>query len=138
MRISDWSSDVCSSDLQRGDKVFVRARRSDTDEVETIEADYVVGADGARSKVRDAIGATMVGTRSRTGYYNFIIHAPGLHQAHDHGPGVVYWQINPEIPSILANMDEGDLWSFGPNVALDDNGMSDEEVVALEIGRAHV
>src|SRR3546814_6694502 len=94
MRISDWSSDVCSSDLQRGDKVFVRARRSDTDEVETIEADYVVGADGARSKVRDAIGATMVGTRSRTGYYNFIIHAPGLHQAHDHGPGVVYWQIN--------------------------------------------
>src|SRR3546814_20979048 len=73
----------------------------------------------------------MVGTRSRTGYYNFIIHAPGLHQAHDHGPGVVYWQINPEIPSILANMDEGDLWSFGPNVALDDNGMSDEEVVAL-------
>src|SRR3546814_3912009 len=28
-------------------------------------------------------------------------------------------------------MDEGDLWSFGPNVALDDNGMSDEEVVAL-------
>src|SRR3546814_8804716 len=73
----------------------------------------------------------MVGTRSRTGYYNFIIHAPGLHQAHDHGPGVVYWQINPEIPSILANMDEGDLWSFGPNVALDDNGMSDDEVVAL-------
>src|SRR3546814_1213073 len=106
MRISDWSSDVCSSDLrypehsqwipqykleqvlrdkvqeleyvdfrigteflsleQRGDKVFVRARRSDTDEVETIEADYVVGADGARSKVRDAIGATMVVTRRRT------------------------------------------------------------------------
>src|SRR3546814_1379697 len=62
-------------------------------------SDYVVGADGARSKVRDAIGATMVGTRSRTGYYNFIIHAPGLHQAHDHGPGVVYWQINPEIRS---------------------------------------
>src|SRR3546814_13416680 len=73
----------------------------------------------------------MVGTRSRTGYYNFIIHAPGLHQAHDHGPGVVYWQINPAIPSILANMDEGDLWSFGPTVAIDDNGMSAEEVVAL-------
>src|SRR3546814_12877262 len=35
---------------QRGDKVFVRARRSDTDEVETIEPDYVVGADGARDR----------------------------------------------------------------------------------------
>src|SRR3546814_13160032 len=131
MRISDWSSDVCSSDLQRGDKVFVRARRSDTDEVETIEADYVVGADGARSKVRDAIGATMVGTRSRTGYYNFIIHAPGLHQAHDNGPGVVYWQFKPEIPSILANMAEGDVLYLRANVGLVENGFCVEEVVVL-------
>src|SRR3546814_9419289 len=111
---------------QRGDKVFVRARRSDTDEVEPIEADYVVGADGARSKVRDAIGATMVGTRSRTGYYNFIIHAPVLHQAQDHGLGVVYWQINPVIPILLSIMDEGDLWTFGPIVALIAYGRCDD------------
>src|SRR3546814_6426145 len=53
MRISDWSSDVCSSDLQarvdRGDDVIVgvnKYRRQDEDLLETLEVD--------NTKVREA------------------------------------------------------------------------------------
>src|SRR3546814_4099075 len=78
MRISDWSSDVCSSDL-----------------------------DGVRSMVRDTIGAKMEGRYGISHHYNIIFHAPGLAEAHRHGPGAIYWQMNSDGFSALGPMDDG-------------------------------
>lgn len=92
----------------------VRARLDDlaTGGSSVVEADFLVGCDGARSFVRSAIGARMEGDFGMSRNYNIVFRAPGLAQAHRHGPAIQYWQINAEVPSILGPMDTGDRWFF--------------------------
>ena len=98
------------------DENVVRAqtREIESGTIRIIETDYLVGADGARSVVRDQIGAKMIGTYGLSRNYNTIFRAPGLADAHEHGPGIMYWQVNPDVPSLIGPMDEGDLWFFMP------------------------
>lgn len=79
-----------------------------------VHADFLVGADGARSTVREAIGARMNGTRGLSRNYNVVFKAPGLAQAHRHGPAIMYWQVNADMPSLIGPMDRGDRWYFMP------------------------
>ena len=48
----------------------------------TIHADYLIGADGARSLVREAIGAKLEGSYGLSRNYNVVFRAPGLAEAH--------------------------------------------------------
>jgi 2-polyprenyl-6-methoxyphenol hydroxylase-like FAD-dependent oxidoreductase len=96
----------------RAVRVHVRDLASGTERI--IEADYLVGADGSRSAVRGSIGAKMVGTYGLSRNYNTIFEAPGLAEAHPHGPAIMYWQCNCELPSIIGPMDSGDRWYFMP------------------------
>ncbi|WP_244300619.1 FAD-dependent monooxygenase [Achromobacter aegrifaciens] len=79
-----------------------------------LEVDYLVGADGARSLVRDLIGTRMEGSYGLSRNYNIVFRAPGLAQAHRHGPAIMYWQINGDAPSLIGPMDSGDTWFFMP------------------------
>lgn len=92
--------------------LHIKVRTAEGERV--IQAEYLIGADGARSTVRDAIGATMVGAYGLSRNYNTIFRAPGLAQAHPHGPGIMYVQINDDVPGLIGPMDEGDLWYFMP------------------------
>ncbi|KUP91948.1 FAD-dependent monooxygenase [Tritonibacter horizontis] len=94
--------------------------------VEVIEASYLVGADGARSGVRDAIGAQMVGTYGLSRNFNVIFRAPDLAKLHRHGPGIMYWQINSDVPSLIGPMDRDDLWFFMPTGVSVDLDLSPE------------
>jgi 2-polyprenyl-6-methoxyphenol hydroxylase-like FAD-dependent oxidoreductase len=85
-----------------------------TGALQTLRLDYLVGADGARSRVRESIGGTMVGQRGLSRNLNVVFRAPGLAQAHTHGPAIMYWQVNPEVPSLIGPMDTGDQWFFMP------------------------
>lgn len=96
-----------------------------------VEADYLVGADGARSMVRDAIGARMEGEFGRSRHLNIIFRAPGLADAHPHGPAIMYWQVNPDLPSTIGPMDKGDLWFFMPGNVPSDLALTDEVAGAL-------
>ncbi len=92
----------------------VRVRDAEQDRERIVAADYLIGADGARSAVRDAIGATMIGTYGLSRNYNTIFRAPGLAEAHPHGPGIMFVQVNDDLPGLIGPMDEGDLWYFMP------------------------
>ena len=107
----------------RFDVTFVTATQTDT-QVQaqlqdgtggaiTVHARYLVGADGARSSIRDLIGAKMEGHYGLSRNYNVIFRAPGMAQAHRHGRAVMYWQLG-KTPSLIGPMDRGDTWFFMP------------------------
>jgi len=99
---------------QDGDKVHAVAKNLKGGYDFTIEADFLAGTDGARSSVREGIGAKMQGTYGLSRNYNVVFRAPGLAEAHQHGPAIMYWQVNPEAPSLIGPMDRGDKWFFMP------------------------
>ncbi|MFT4065228.1 FAD-dependent monooxygenase [Paraburkholderia sp.] len=79
-----------------------------------VDVDYLVGADGARSLVRDLIGTRMEGEYGLSKNYNIVFRAPGLAAAHRLGPAIMYWQINRDAPSLIGPMDSDDRWFFMP------------------------
>jgi 2-polyprenyl-6-methoxyphenol hydroxylase-like FAD-dependent oxidoreductase len=102
------------SAVQDADHVTTRFRDLQTNIEGAIDSDYLVGADGARSAVRALIGARMEGAYGLSRNYNFVFHAPGLAKSHQHGPAIMYWQVNSDLPSLIGPMDAGDTWFFMP------------------------
>ena len=77
-----------------------------------VESSYLIGADGARSAVRDAIGATMIGEGAFSRNFSIIFRAPDLASRSTHEPAIMYWMVNDDVPSLLGPMDEMGLWFF--------------------------
>ncbi|HSW16585.1 MAG TPA: FAD-dependent monooxygenase, partial [Ramlibacter sp.] len=98
---------------QDADGVLATVQGGDSDRAWQVRARYLVGADGARSTVRELLGISMDGTSPLGQHRNFIFHAPGLATKHSLGPGVMYWLINGRFPAVVAPLDAGDLWTFG-------------------------
>ncbi|WP_310611542.1 FAD-dependent monooxygenase [Limnohabitans sp.] len=96
-----------------------------------IHADYLIGADGARSLVREAIGAKLEGTYGLARHYNIVFRAPGLAQAHKLGPAIMYWQVNGDAPSLIGPMDRGDKWFFMPTSVKEDYKLDLADAPAL-------
>jgi 2-polyprenyl-6-methoxyphenol hydroxylase-like FAD-dependent oxidoreductase len=115
---------------QDADGVTIKIVGGD-DEAQTLRARYLIGADGARSMVREAIGATMEGKFGLSHHYNIIFRAPGLADAHPHGPAAIYWQVSPDGFSAVGPMDDGDRWFFMPGGAAPGISMPKEEAASL-------
>ena len=77
-----------------------------------VNSAFLIGADGARSVVREAIGASMTGDGAFSRNYSIIFRAPELAARTVHEPAIMYWMINEEVPSLLGPMDEEGLWTF--------------------------
>ena len=105
--------DTTFVDAEQGGEAVATRLSDASGETSTVTSHYLIGADGARSAVRDLIGATMQGTYGISRHSNVVFHAPGLAQAQVHGPGVMFLQIGRAGLSIAGPMDEGDIWYFG-------------------------
>ena len=79
---------------QDDDGVDVRVRDRLTGAVYTIRAKYVIGADGARSKVAEDIGLPMEGQMDIAGSMNITFKADISQQVKTR-PSVLYWVIQP-------------------------------------------
>lgn len=76
----------------------------------TVVADYVVGADGPRSVVREQIGAAYEGGHALRPNFGMIVRAPGLWPHVRHGPAVQYWTVNPVAPALMGPLDRDGTW----------------------------
>ena len=116
---------------QDADGVSLKLRSVRSGEEEELSCRYLVGADGARSAVREIVGAKMIGDYGLARHFNIIFKAPGLAEAHSHGRGNMYWQINARVPSVIGPMDQPDLWYFAPVKMAPEAKLSDEDAVDL-------
>ena len=95
-----------------------------------VRSRFLVGADGARSAVRELIGAGMSGAYGLSRNYNVVFRAPGLAERHAHGPGVMYWHVNSDGASLIGPMDQGDVWYFMPTGMREGETLSNADAAA--------
>ena len=84
----------CLEIRETGSHVLARVRNRVTDETFWIEADYLIGADGANSIVADQIGLEFEGTPGWGAAVNVWIKAD-LERFCAHRPGGLYWTHKP-------------------------------------------
>lgn len=91
-----------------------------TQDTVSVRSAFLIGADGARSIVRDGIGAVMQGEGAFSRNYSIIFKAPDLASRHALGRAIMYWMINDDLPSLLGPMEGNDLWFFMATKLADD------------------
>jgi 2-polyprenyl-6-methoxyphenol hydroxylase-like FAD-dependent oxidoreductase len=103
--------------------------RDATDMRHTIRAYYLVGADGARSRVRAIIGAKMNGDHAFAYNCNLIVRIPELENSPPSRRAIMYWIVNPEGPSVLSPLDGAGVWAFGILLPAGVKEITDEEAI---------
>ncbi len=84
----------------------------------TIEAGYVVGCDGPRSVIRDALGGRFDGRDDGRRNVNVTFRAPDLAALVPHGPAVQYWVLNPAQAGLMGRLDlDGTWWCIANGVS---------------------
>ena len=117
--------------IQDDNGVSVRMRDLETGRDITVACAYLVGADGARSIVRESIGAKLQGRYGLSRNYNVVFRSRKLAAAHGHVPAIMYWQVNSDLPSLIGPMDKDDRWFFMPTAIPD--GMKREDFASARL-----
>lgn len=82
-------------------------------ETQQIRTDYLVGADGANSIVRRAIGARLQGIPEVARLVTVFVRAPHIRQlVENRRPGFMYRLLGKGAPISMASIDGRDLWIF--------------------------
>jgi 2-polyprenyl-6-methoxyphenol hydroxylase-like FAD-dependent oxidoreductase len=97
---------------QDADGVVAEVTEPATGTRRTLRAAYAIGADGARSAMRQAIGARMEGRHAYAQHVNLVIRAPALREAMQREPAIMYWLVNPDAAGFCGPMEGDDLWFF--------------------------
>ena len=122
----------CLEVRDTGSQVQARVRNRVTDETFWIEADYLIGADGANSVIADQIGLEFEGTPGWGAAVNVWIKAD-LERFCAHRPGGLYWTHKPGTDfwvgsGVLVTVEPWSQWiaTFMYNPAEGDPDLSEE------------
>ena len=74
---------------------------------ESIVAEYVLGADGPRSVVREAIGARYEGTHAQRPNLGVMFRSAELMDLLPHPPAVQSWLVNDRTPGVMGPVEPG-------------------------------
>jgi len=106
----------------RDDSVEVQVQHPDG-RGETIVAEFVLGADGARSVVREAIGARYEGTHAQRPNLGVMFRSAELMDLLPHPPAVQSWLVNDRTPGVMGPVDRVGTWwliAFGVDAPADE------------------
>jgi 2-polyprenyl-6-methoxyphenol hydroxylase-like FAD-dependent oxidoreductase len=114
------------------DETGVRATLRDlaSGEARIMHSDYLVGADGARSRVREAIGARMEGEHAFAHNFNLILRIPELEHSPPEPRAIMYWIVNSASPGVFSRLDKEGMWGFGITLPPGVRDMADEAILA--------
>jgi 2-polyprenyl-6-methoxyphenol hydroxylase-like FAD-dependent oxidoreductase len=76
----------------------------------TILSEFLVGCDGSRSAVREAIGAKYEGSADERPNFNVVFRAESLAVRMRLGDAVHYWVLNPGQPGLVGRLNLVDEW----------------------------
>jgi 2-polyprenyl-6-methoxyphenol hydroxylase-like FAD-dependent oxidoreductase len=120
---------VLEDAVQTAAGVSATVRDLESGKRSSIDAHYLVGADGAKSRVREVIGAKMTGEHAYALNYNLILRIPELDRSPPARRAIMYWLINHESPGVLSPLDCNGEWAFITRLAPGVTSISDEEVI---------
>ncbi len=93
---------------------------------EHICAAWVIGADGARSVVREKIGAVMTGRHAFACNYNMVLKIPALTANPPVNRGLMHWTLNADSPVVMGPI--GDSWYIAKALEPGITEMSRDEI----------
>jgi len=96
--------------LQALDPAGLATLRDPAGKTWQVAAEYVVGADGARSVVREQIGARYVGSTALRANTGLVFRSRELVTAAPHPPAVQTWLLNRQTPGMMGPIDQNGLW----------------------------
>ena len=121
--------------VQDAQSVTATLRRPDGTSAD-VRCRFLIGADGARSHVREALGIRLKGRYAFGANYNMIVDIPALREAPPEPAGIMHWTINPDYPGVLGPI--GEYWYAALRLPEGQSGMSDEEIerfITASVGR---
>lgn len=89
-----------------------------TGEKHTVTADYLVGCDGGRSRVREKLGIGLAGRGNLAAFVSIYFRAPDIMNCHDLGPANIFFPIHRDYRGFILNWDGGKTFTY--HVILED------------------
>jgi 2-polyprenyl-6-methoxyphenol hydroxylase-like FAD-dependent oxidoreductase len=96
--------------LTQDDSAVVATVADESGSRTTIRCDFLVGCDGSRSLVREAIGARYEGSADERPNFNVVFRAESLASRMRFGNAVHYWVLNPTQPGLVGRLNLVDEW----------------------------
>jgi 2-polyprenyl-6-methoxyphenol hydroxylase-like FAD-dependent oxidoreductase len=106
-----FENELCAM-TQDADGVSAEIKDLTSATTRPIRSRYLVGADGARSFVREAIGAKLQGDGPPLKNISIIFRSQELMRRQIHGDALMYWLVNPDVPGVVGPMDQHGMGYF--------------------------